>query len=67
MKNTTEPLGQDIEVTGEITVSLWASSSAVDTDFTAKLIDVYPTCPGYPGGFDLNGGMESFEPVFGIR
>ncbi len=30
-----EPLTADIEVTGEIEVRLWASSSAVDTDFTA--------------------------------
>ncbi len=34
----TEPL----EVTGPISVSLYASSSATDTDFTAELIDVYP-------------------------
>jgi len=52
----TEPLEQDIEVTGEIAVKLWASSSAVDTDFTAKLIDVYPSSPDFPGGFDLNIG-----------
>ncbi len=38
----TEPLADDLEVTGEIEVRLFASSSAVDTDFTAKLIDVYP-------------------------
>jgi hypothetical protein len=25
----------------------------VDTDFTAKLIDVYPSTADYPGGFDL--------------
>ena len=50
----TEPLTEDLEVTGEITVQLWASSSAVDTDFTAKLIDVYPPSPDFPGGFDLN-------------
>jgi putative CocE/NonD family hydrolase len=35
-------------------VKLWASSSAVDTDFTAKLIDVYPPNEDFPGGFDLN-------------
>lgn len=52
----TEPLKQDIEVTGEIVVKLWASSSAVDTDFTAKLLDVYPPSPDFPGGFDLNIG-----------
>jgi predicted acyl esterase len=32
-----------VEVTGPITVKLWISTSAVDTDFTAKLIDVYPS------------------------
>lgn len=49
----TEPLEEDIEVTGEITVKLWISSSAPDTDFTAKLIDVYPASADFPGGFDL--------------
>jgi hypothetical protein len=51
-----EPLAENVEVTGEIVVRLWVSSSAVDTDFTAKLIDVYPPNPDYPGGFDLNIG-----------
>ncbi|MDY0168848.1 MAG: CocE/NonD family hydrolase [Thermoguttaceae bacterium] len=48
-----EPLEADVEVTGEITVKLWISSSAPDTDFTAKLIDVYPSSADFPGGFDL--------------
>ena len=52
----TEPLQEDVEVTGEIRVKLWASSSAVDTDFTAKLIDVYPPSADFPGGFDMNVG-----------
>ena len=52
----TEPLAEDIEVTGEIEVKLWASSDAVDTDFTAKLLDVYPPSPDFPGGYDLNIG-----------
>jgi len=52
----TEPLAEDIEVTGEIVVKLWASSSAVDTDFTAKLLDIYPPSPDFPGGFDMNIG-----------
>lgn len=50
----TAPLKQDIEVTGPMQVKLWISSSAADTDFTAKLIDVYPASADYPGGFDLN-------------
>ena len=39
---TSEPLSQALEITGPVTVTLWASSSAVDTDFTAKLVDVHP-------------------------
>jgi putative CocE/NonD family hydrolase len=39
---TSEPMTQPFEVTGPVSVALWASSSAVDTDFTAKLVDVRP-------------------------
>jgi hypothetical protein len=52
----TEPLPAPIEVTGQLEVSLWVSSSAVDTDFTAKLIDVYPPNPDFPEGFHMNIG-----------
>ena len=38
----TGPLEEDIEVTGPVVVKLYAASTAPDTDFTAKLIDVYP-------------------------
>jgi putative CocE/NonD family hydrolase len=38
---TTEPLTEDVEVTGTVTVTLYAASTAVDTDFTAKLVDVH--------------------------
>ncbi len=37
---STEPLAEDVEVTGPIKLTLYASSSAPDTDFTAKLVDV---------------------------
>jgi putative CocE/NonD family hydrolase len=50
----TEPLAEDLVVAGPIEVVLYATSSAVDTDFTAKLIDVYPPSRDYPAGFDLN-------------
>ena len=50
----TGPLTEDMEVTGPISVQLWVSSSAVDTDFTAKLVDVYPPSPDYPEGYALN-------------
>jgi putative CocE/NonD family hydrolase len=38
----TEPLTERLEVTGNATVELFASSSAPDTDFFARLIDVAP-------------------------
>jgi len=50
----TDPLTEPIEVTGPMTVHLWISSSAVDTDFTAKLVDVHPPTPDDPRGFALN-------------
>jgi hypothetical protein len=50
----TAPLREPIEVTGPIEVELWVTSSAVDTDFTAKLIDVYPPSQWYPLGYALN-------------
>jgi putative CocE/NonD family hydrolase len=39
---TTPVLEQAVEVTGNIELKLFASSSALDTDFSAKLVDVYP-------------------------
>jgi hypothetical protein len=36
------PFKEDFEVTGPVSVELYANSSAVDTDFTAKLVDVWP-------------------------
>jgi uncharacterized protein len=50
----TPPLINDMEVTGRLMVKLWASSNAVDTDFTAKLVDVYPPNVDFPAGVDLN-------------
>jgi len=50
----TEPLTQAIEVTGPIEAELWVSSDCPDTDFTIKLIDVYPPSADYPRGFAMN-------------
>ena len=50
----TVPLPDDVEVTGPIEMHLWAASSAVDTDFTAKLIDVYPSGDDYADGPAIN-------------
>ncbi len=52
----TPPLERNLEVTGRLIVKLWASASAPDTDFTAKLIDVYPPSADFPAGVDLNVG-----------
>ena len=50
----TTPLAENVEVTGPLVVELWVSSTARDTDFTAKLLDVYPPSPDYPEGYALN-------------
>ena len=50
----TEPLAADTEVVGPIIVKLFAASTAPDTDFTAKLVDVYPPSKDYPTGFEMN-------------
>ena len=44
---TGEPLKQGIEVSGPIEVTLYVSSDAKDTDFSVKLIDVYPDGRAY--------------------
>jgi len=50
----TPALAEDVEVTGEITAHLWIASDAPDTDFTFKLIDLYPPGEDYPAGYALN-------------
>ena len=50
----TAPLEEDVEVTGPLVVRLWISSDCPDTDFTAKLVDVYPPNDDYPEGFAMN-------------
>jgi uncharacterized protein len=50
----TPPLEQAVEITGDLIARLWVSSSAPDTDFTVKLIDVHPPSAAYPEGFAMN-------------
>jgi putative CocE/NonD family hydrolase len=50
----TEPLSADIEITGSIKGRLHIASDCPDTDFTLKLIDVYPPSDDYPEGFAMN-------------
>jgi uncharacterized protein len=44
---TTEPFKEDTELSGPITPSLYVSSDAKDTDFTVKVLDVYPDGRAY--------------------
>jgi uncharacterized protein len=44
---TSEPLQKGVEASGPIDVTLYVSSDAKDTDFTVKLIDVYPDGTAY--------------------
>ncbi len=44
---TTDPLEQGVEVSGTIEVTLFVSSDVKDTDFTVKLVDVYPDGRAY--------------------
>lgn len=39
---TTEPLSEDLELTGPVQAHIFASSSAPDTDWTVRLLDVHP-------------------------
>ena len=55
------PSPSDLEVTGTVVVKLWITSTAPDTDFTAKLIDEIPPNADYPLGFDLNLGDSIFR------
>jgi putative CocE/NonD family hydrolase len=50
----TTALTADLEVTGTPRVILWVSSSARDTDFIGRLIDVYPPNADYPDGYAMN-------------
>jgi len=67
------PLEKDTEVTGPVKLLLWAASDARDTDFTAKLVNVYPDgkaynlCDGilrarYRQGRDKVAFLESGKP-----
>jgi putative CocE/NonD family hydrolase len=50
----TPPLAEPIEVTGRIGVTIWFSSSAIDTDLTVKVVDVHPRNEDYPLGYHMN-------------
>jgi putative CocE/NonD family hydrolase len=63
----TEPLAEDITVTGRIAARLFASTSGTDADWIVKLIDVYPgDYPAEPtmGGYQLMIADEVFRGRF---
>jgi putative CocE/NonD family hydrolase len=71
---TTPPLERDVTVAGPVSVELWIASTARDTDFTAKLVDVEPDgtawnlCDGilrarYRDGFDRVTLLDPGTPV----
>jgi putative CocE/NonD family hydrolase len=50
----TAPLDEAVDVIGSIKLVLYISSDCADTDFTFKLIDVYPPNADFPQGFAMN-------------
>jgi predicted acyl esterase len=70
----TEPLAEALEIAGPVRARLFVSTSALDTDFVAKLVDVHPPTAQDPEGFHMNltdailrlrfrAGPERAEPV----
>ncbi|MFI6371196.1 CocE/NonD family hydrolase [Streptomyces sp. NPDC050546] len=51
---STPPLERDVVLAGPVSARLHISTTAPDTDFTIKLIDVHPPNADYPHGFAMN-------------
>jgi putative CocE/NonD family hydrolase len=59
------PLTKDTEVTGPITATIYASSTAADTDFVVKLLDVEPNDPaGFDGKHAPPGFWHEVQPGY---
>jgi putative CocE/NonD family hydrolase len=54
---TSEVLGETVEVTGPVHLRLFAASTAPDTDFTAKLVDVHPSETGDGTPYNITDGI----------
>jgi uncharacterized protein len=50
----TPPLKEAVTIAGDVAVVLSVASDRPTTDFTAKLVDVYPPSPHYPRGYAMN-------------
>ncbi|WP_233544912.1 CocE/NonD family hydrolase [Pseudooceanicola sediminis] len=59
----TPPLEDDLLIAGPVTMRLRVSTDAPDTDFTAKLVDVYPPSEDYPRGY----AMIITDGIFRVR
>ena len=65
---TSAPLGAALEVTGPVSAELWASSTAPDPDFTARLVDVAPdgralnVCEGVVRAAFRDGALAPLTP-----
>jgi uncharacterized protein len=49
----TAPLDAAVRIAGPVEAELWVATDGPDTDFTAKLIDVYPPSADYPRGYAM--------------
>ena len=70
----TEPLPEAVTIVGDVAVTLFIISDRPTTDFTAKLVDVYPANADYPDGYAMNlsdgilracyrDGFETISPI----
>ncbi|MFN3663414.1 CocE/NonD family hydrolase [Yoonia sp.] len=50
----TAPLTRAVTIAGNVALRLFVTSDRPTTDFTAKLVDVYPPNPDYPHGYAMN-------------
>ena len=60
---STPPLAEDLEVTGPVQLTLQVSTTAPHTDFTAKLVDVYPDGHAYNVSEGILRRRYAQEPV----
>jgi putative CocE/NonD family hydrolase len=50
----TDILEEELVLTGTVSADLWISSDCPDTDFTIKLVDVFPPSEDFPQGYCMN-------------
>ena len=62
---TTEPLEREVEITGPVSAVLYVASSAPQTEFLVRLVDVHPGGAAYPVWYTYANafGTRGIEPV----